>query len=92
MYTLRPSKRYVKAFKRLSRSGRFEFEALNSVLNVLAAGRALPAQYANHPLHGAYRDCFECHLKSDLLLIYKIDEHTKTVVVMNLGSHSELFR
>ncbi len=92
MYSLQPSKQYAKGFKRLSRSGRFDCHALNEVLNALAAGESLPARYDNHPLQGIYADCFECHIKSDLLLIYKVEETEGKIALLKIGSHSELFR
>ena len=92
MYSLHPSKRYRKAFKRLIRSGRFDSRELEKVLNMLAAGHALLPQYGNHSLQGQYSDCFECHIEGDLLLIYKIDAKEQKIALVNLGSHSELFR
>ncbi len=59
---------------------------------MLAFGKTLPAGYENHPLHGEYADCFECHIKGDLILIYKIDVLTNTLAIVNIGSHSDLFR
>ena len=72
-------------------SGRFRTEELDKVLNVLASGKSLDPKYQNHQLGGEYVGCFECHIKSDLLLIYEIDEKENKLTVVNIGSHSELF-
>lgn len=37
-----------------------------------------------------YADCFECHIKSDLLLIYEVDKSRNTLTVVDIGSHSDL--
>lgn len=92
MYSLHPSKHYRKAFKRLVHSGHFDVSELENVLAMLAMGNTLPARYANHPLQGKYSDCFECHIKSNVLLIYKIDAEQQKIALVRLGSHSELFR
>ena len=92
MYEISFSKRSRKALRKLRGSGRFDEQAVRTVLNTLANGEPLPGKCDNHPLQGECADCFECHIKSDLLLIYKIDTCTKTVAVINMGSHSELFR
>lgn len=76
----------------MRRSGRFDAVAVASVLNALAAGNELAPRYQNHPLQGKYTGCLGCHIKSDLLLIYEIDESEKTLTVVDIGSHSELFR
>jgi len=43
-----------------------------------------------HVLAGEYTGHRECHLKPDLLLIYKKPDETRLRFV-RLGSHSELF-
>jgi mRNA interferase YafQ len=40
---------------------------------------------------GEYKDCMECHIESDTLLIW-IDENTNIVKLIRLGTHSELFK
>lgn len=92
MYSLHPSKQYRKAFKRLHHSGRFNGGELENALSLLAAGDMLPTRYENHQLRGKYSDCFECHVKNDLLLIYKVDDGSQKIALVKLGSHFELFR
>jgi mRNA interferase YafQ len=48
-------------------------------------------RYRDHALAGEYTAHRECHLKPDLLLIYKKPDETRLRFV-RLGSHSELFR
>ena len=42
-------------------------------------------------LLGDYKDCMECHIESDTLLI-RFDENINVVKLLRLGTHSELFR
>jgi mRNA interferase YafQ len=51
----------------------------------------LPPQYKQHPLHGNYEGTLECHIEPDWLLVYEINEETKTVIFQRTGSHSDLF-
>lgn len=62
---------------------------LRDVISALCAGQELPLKMKDHPLHGDWKDHRDCHLKPDLVLIYKTDEADVTLV--RLGSHSELF-
>lgn len=91
MYTIKPTKTYRSSLKKLVRSGRFDISTLEYLINLLAAGIPLDAQYKNHPLLGEYAGCFECHLKGDLLLIYRIDRKEKLLTIVDIGSHGELF-
>jgi addiction module RelE/StbE family toxin len=42
-------------------------------------------------LLGEYKDCMECHVESDTLLIW-FDEDSNIVKLIRLGTHSELFK
>jgi mRNA interferase YafQ len=63
---------------------------LPEVLAVLLADQVLPLRYRDHSLTGEYKDCRECHLKPDLLLIYR-SVGDSILELTRLGSHSELF-
>ncbi len=59
------------------------------VFGLLMQGTVLPKKYLNHPLKGDYAEYMECHIKPDLLLVYKITDNE--LFLVRLGSHSELF-
>lgn len=50
----------------------------------------LDIKYKDHQLKGDKKSFRECHIKPDLLLIYKIEKNTLKLV--DIGSHSELFK
>jgi mRNA interferase YafQ len=63
---------------------------LKKVLELLSSDKQLPLRLKEHPLRGEYFGTRECHIKPDLLLIY--EKRGKSVLVLiRLGSHSELF-
>ena len=39
-----------------------------------------------------YKDCYECHIEPDWLLIYKYDNNKLILILVETGSHSNLFR
>jgi mRNA interferase YafQ len=51
----------------------------------------LPKELKAHRLAGQYKDCVECHIESDFLLIW-LDEHNDIIEILRFGSHSKLFR
>ena len=56
---------------------------------MLAQDEPLPRRYFDHPLGGEWKDHCDCHIRPDLILIYrKLDEASLDLV--RLGSHSEL--
>ncbi len=84
--------KFKKDYKRESKGQhRATLDAdLLAAVSLLAADQALPERFQDHPLTGGYTNHRECHLRPDLLLIYKKpDDHTLRLV--RLGSHSELF-
>jgi mRNA interferase YafQ len=63
---------------------------LAAVVPLLAEDRPLPVANRDHPLVGEWVDHRECHLRPDLLLLYRKPDGTSLQLV-RLGSHSELF-
>lgn len=65
-------------------------EALFEVLDKLKNGESIPSKYKPHELIGNYKNCMECHVGNDFLLIW-IDAMSDIVENVRIGSHSELF-
>jgi len=59
------------------------------VVDTLAADKALPRRNLDHPLTGEWSDHRDCHIRPDLVLIYRKPDDTSLELV-RLGSHSEL--
>lgn len=91
MYQIHFTRVVRKSLKKLKNSGRFSQMLFFDVINAIALGKSLDQKYRNHQLAGEYLGCFECHIKSDLLLIYQIDIKENKLTIINIGSHSELF-
>lgn len=62
---------------------------LVAVLTILADDAALPPQFRDHALTGDWKDHRDCHLKPDLVLIYRKPDD-ETLQLVRLGSHAEL--
>jgi mRNA interferase YafQ len=63
---------------------------LESIGDRLASDSVLADRHRDHSLAGEYSGHRECHLKPDLLLIYKKPDQA-TLRFVRLGTHSELF-
>lgn len=58
------------------------------LLGLLMADKALPARCCDHALSGEWKDHRDCHIRPDLILIYRKPDNKLQLV--RLGSHSEL--
>lgn len=63
---------------------------ITKILECLLADKALPERNCDHALSGIWKGYRECHIKPDLLLIYK-KLNSSVLRLARLGSHSELF-
>jgi len=66
---------------------------LMPVVMALANDQILPPHQRDHDLTGDWKGYRECHLKPDLLLIYrKLDNDNDGLLrLARIGSHSEIF-
>jgi mRNA interferase YafQ len=64
--------------------------SVSDVVSLLAEDKSLPEKNRDRALSGDWRDNRECHLKPDLLLIYRKPD-MRVLQLVRLGSHSELF-
>ena len=62
---------------------------LSSVLTALAADQPLDPRLRDHQLTGEWRDHRDCHVRPDLVLIYRKPDDN-TLVLVRIGSHAEL--
>jgi mRNA interferase YafQ len=94
MYSLRRTKKFKKSFEKIKKGG-LKPKALTEivkVIDVLQSGKKLLNKYHDHQLIGDLKDYRECHIQSDLLLIYKVEHDELVLVLINIGSHSQVFK
>ena len=63
--------------------------ALIPVIEALASDEPLESRHRDHALTGDWRDHRDCHVKPDLVLIYRKPDDD-TLQLVRLGSHAEL--
>ena len=92
MRTIEQATAFKKDFKREAKGQHRATlcDDLKAVLVALATDAPLPPKNRDHDLTGNWSGYRECHIKLDLLLIYrKVDDDLLRLA--RLGSHSELF-
>lgn len=92
MLTISYSNKFKKDF-RLVKKQNLDFDEVEfkQVVSRLAKRQPLDSKYKDHALKGKYLGARELHLKPDLLLIYKITEDCVELIILRIGSHSNLF-
>ncbi len=88
MLTTRSVSEFKKDYKRCVKRG-YEVEKLHNVFRSLASEKGLEARYRDHALLGEYKDCRECHIEAEWLLIYLLNG--TELVLIRTGTHSDLF-
>ena len=89
-YKLKLTTLFKKDMKRMKKRGR-DMRKLDEIVNMLQSGEPLPWEFRDHALSGDYIGFRECHIQSDWLLLYYIDEEQIVLVCSRTGTHSDIF-
>lgn len=90
MLTIKYHTLFKKDFKRIKKRG-YDISRLEKIVELLANEVPLPEQFKDHNLSGNYNGFRECHIASDWLLIYQVNNNELVLVLSRTGSHSDLF-
>jgi len=90
MYSIEYTGKFKRDYKLAIKRGWKEALIIN-VITLIANKKPLPAKHKPHKLSGDYKDCWECHIQPDWLLIWQINEDTNTLFLISTGAHSDLF-
>lgn len=84
---------FKKGYKRVKKQGK-DISKLDNVIKLLTNGIMLEPKYRDHKLYDnkKFKDCRECHIEPDWLLIYKTDNNQLILLLVETGLHSELFK
>jgi len=91
MRTISYTNRFKRDYKRekSGRHGKVLDRLLAEAVDMLAGDQTLPRRYFDHPLSGEWDDCRDCHIRPDLVLIYRKPD-AASLELIRIGSHSEL--
>ena len=66
-------------------------DELREAMKLLERDGSLPAEYRPHKLHGDRKGQWECHIQPDWLLIWEQHDTELILIMLNTGTHSDLF-
>jgi mRNA interferase YafQ len=90
MYSLYTTNKFDKILK-LCKKRNYDLSLLQIVIDLLQENGQLSVNYKPHKLSGNYKECWECHIKPDWLLIWKQNDKELTLLLLDTGTHSDLF-
>ena len=90
MYKIYTTNRFEKDLK-LCKKRNYNLNLLKEVIDLLQLEGKLPIKYKPHKLSRDFDGCWECHIKSDWLLVWKQNDDELTLLFTNTGTHSDLF-
>lgn len=90
-YFIYKTRQYEKSIKKLVFNKVVVLQEVENVIDKIASNERLEDKLRDHKLQGEMKDFRECHIKPDVLLIYKIEKEKVVLILINIGSHSELF-
>jgi mRNA interferase YafQ len=79
---------FEKDLRRVEKQGQ-DLDRLEEIVDLLQAQQPLPARCRPHALRGNWSGHWDCHVKADWLLLYKVTE--TDLILVRTGSHAELF-
>ena len=91
IYEVHTTKKFKKNLKKISKQGK-DLTKLEDIVIKLANKEPLDPKYKNHNLVNDkyYKNCGECHIEPDWILIYRYSKNELILLLVNTGSHSEI--
>ncbi len=90
-YKIKYSKEFKKSLKKVIKQGK-NIDKLLIVVDMLLKKQRLDFRYRDHQLYSdkRFKDCRDCHIEPDWVLIYKYLEDELVLLLVNIDSHSEV--
>ncbi|MDW6002524.1 type II toxin-antitoxin system YafQ family toxin [Vibrio mangrovi] len=89
MYSLEYSTQFKKDFKTMTKMPIPDIIEIGNIISQLQRGETLAPHNVDHALTGSWAGFRDCHIKPDLVLIYRIFDGQ--LQLARIGSHSDLF-
>lgn len=89
-YSVETTRHFDKALKKCIKRG-LDMSKFKKVVSILSSDGHLPPQYRPHKLTGTYSGAWECHIEPDWLLVWEQNDTELTLLMIDTGSHSDLF-
>lgn len=90
MYKVEYTSSFKREYKLMVRRG-YDEALIQNVIATIISKKPLATKHRPHKLSGNYKDCWECHILPDWLLIWQINETSNVLILIGTGTHADLF-
>lgn len=90
MYTISRTNAFKKSLRLCLKRG-LDIEELKEALKILSATGKLPTEYKPHQLKGRSKGLWKCHINLDWLLVWDQNDKNLTLLLIDTGTHSDIF-
>lgn len=91
MYHVSYTNRFKKDLKRCAKLG-LNLTKIMSVIKQLEQNGCLSEEFKPHKLSGIRAGQWECHIQPDWLLVWEQNDEKLTLLFLQTGTHSDLFK
>lgn len=89
-YSVNTTRRFEKALKLCIKRG-LNVQKFKDCVYLLSRNGKLPPNYKAHKLSGKFSGTWECHIEPDWLLIWQQNDSELTLLMIDTGTHSDIF-
>lgn len=90
-YELVLTGKFKKGLKLAKKRG-LDIKLLEDIVDKLQNGIPLEEKHRDHELKGKLKGFRECHIQSDWLLMYLIEDDVLVLTLVDTGTHSDMFK
>ena len=90
-YTIKIGRKFKKYYKLAQKRG-LNTELLKDIIFKLSNGEPLDVKNRDYALKGKWEGFRECHIQSDWLLFYLMEDDILTLTLIDTGTHADLFK
>ena len=91
MLDLRFTNQFKKDYKLAQKRG-YDLSEFQEIVDKLRNREPLDPKYKDHPLSNNWKNHRDFHLHPDVVVIYCIKNNNLILVMVRMGSHSDLFK
>jgi mRNA interferase YafQ len=91
IYEISTTKQFRKSIKKI-RNNKDIIAELSKIIEILAQNSIVPNSYKDHELVGNMKGLRELHIRPNVLLVYGKQDSVLILLLVNIGSHSDLFK
>ena len=88
-YQITYTNTFKKEYQRCKKRG-YDMSLLRQAITMLSETGTLPPKYKPHKLTGNYKDCWECHLRPDWLLVWKQNDKKLILLFTTIPAHMQI--